>query len=313
MSAPPSRRVDPPAERVSFHEHIARNRRVTVLVMGFMLLLLFGMVFAVGLLLDVPPVFTGILAVVISGVYLAYTYSHSVDTVIRATQARPANLAVRKEKLLAYKVEEMALAAGLPVPKVYVQDSKDVNAFAAGLTPDKSVICMTTGALDQLTTEEVEGVIAHEMAHVLNRDVRLATITIGVVGAMAMMAEIGLRLAWMGGGRRGGGRGGGGHPALLILALLGLILAPILGRLTYLFLSRNREYLADATGAKLTRNPEGLASALEKILNDVPDDPKGSRTVAGIYFANPWLRKHRNNAWSTHPPLEERIRRLRGM
>ena len=297
-----------PAERISFDEHIRRNQRVSVLVVGFMFLLLFGVIFAIGYVLDAPPVVAGVLALVVTVVYIAVAWARSTDTVLLAAGARPAFPHVREEKLLIHKVEEMAIAAGLPRPRVYVQESRDINAFAAGLTPEKAVVCMTTGALEQLTQEEVEGVVAHEMAHVLNRDVRLATITVGVVGAIAMVAEIGVRLLWF-----GGGRDRKGHPALLVLAIVGIILAPILSRLTYLFLSRRREYLADATGARLTRNPHGLASALEKILGDVPDDPKGSRTVAGLYFANPWTRKHFNSVFSTHPPLEERIRRLRNM
>ena len=296
-------------ERIGFEEHIRRNQRQTVLVAGFMLLLLFGVVYAVGYLLGYPPTFTLILSLVVALVYVAITWARATDTVLLASQARPANPAVREEKLLVYKVEEMAIAAGQPVPRVYVQDSRDINAFAAGLTPKTALICVTRGALEQLNQEELEGVLAHEMSHIANYDVRLATVTIGVMGAIAMIAEIGMRALWFG----GRGRKGGGHPLLLVVALVGVLLAPILSRMTYLFLSRRREYLADATGAKLTRNPEGLAAALEKIKGDLPDDPKGSRTVAALYIANPWKRVDLRSVWSTHPPLDERIRRLRQM
>lgn len=290
-----------------FAEHQARNRRATVFVLAFMFLLLFGVIFAAGYLLGAPPYLTGGVAVVGSLLYLMFTYSTSTDRVIRAARARPANPAVREEKLLVYKIEEMAIASGLPVPKVYVQPSKDINAFAAGIRPEESIVCVTEGALAQLNGEELEGVLAHEMSHVRNRDVKLATITVGVVGAIAMVAEIGVRMLWF----RRGGRDKV-HPALLVLALLFLVLAPLFSRLTYLALSRTREYLADASGAELTRNPEGLANALRKIKGDVPDDPVGSRTVAGLYFANPYTRLHANNVFSTHPPIDERIRRLRG-
>ena len=301
-----------PTERISFEQHIARNKRQTLVVAAFMLLLLFGVVFAIGYILDAPPYFALVLALLVSIVYIAITWARATNTVLLASQARPVNPNVREEKLLAYRVEEMAISAGLPTPRVYIQDSRDINAFAAGLTPQTALICVTRGALEQLNQEELEGVIAHEMSHIANYDVRLATVTIGVVGAIAIIAEIGVRLLWFGGGRRGGDRKGG-HPALIIVAIVGLILAPVLSRLTYLFLSRRREYLADATGSKLTRNPQGLADALEKIKGDLPDDPQGSRTVAGLYIANPWKRVELRSVWSTHPPLDERIRRLREM
>lgn len=300
-----------PLERVSFDEHIRRNQRISVLVMAFMFTLLWGVIFLVGFIMDAPPVFTAIGGVIGAGIYLLVTYARSTATVLLAAGARPVNMENRAEKLLAYRVEEMALASGLPKPKVFVQDSRDINAFAAGLTPEKAIVCVTTGALELLDQEELEGVIAHEMSHILNRDVRLATITVGVVGAIAMIAEIAVRLLFYGGGR--GGKREGGHPILIVLAILGLILAPLMARLTYLFLSRRREYLADATGARLTRNPNGLALALEKIKGDLPDDPKGSKTVAALYIANPWKRALRDSPLSTHPPLDERIERLRNM
>lgn len=290
-----------------FAAHQARNRRATFLVLAFMFLLLFGAIFAAGYVLGAPPYLTGAIAVVGALMYLAFTYSTSTDRVIRAARARPADPRVREERLLLYKVEEMAIASGMPVPKVYVQPSKDINAFAAGIKPEQALVCVTEGALAQLDGEELEGVLAHEMSHVKNRDVKIATLTVGVVGAVAMVAEIGVRMLWFRGGNRDRV-----HPVLLVFALLFLVLAPIFSRLTYLALSRTREYLADASGAEITRNPEGLARALQKIKGDVPDDPVGSRTVAGLYFANPYTRLSANNAFSTHPPLDERIRRLRG-
>jgi heat shock protein HtpX len=240
------------------------------------------------------------------------TYSFSVQTVISAAGARPANPQVREEKMLIYKVEEMALASGMPMPKVYFQDSKDINAFATGKKPEQSVICATTGALQLLNKEELEGVIGHEMSHIKNRDILVMTVTVAVVGTIALLAEIALRsLLWSGGGR--GSKKGGGGGIVILIAIIFVILAPIFSRLTYLAISRRREYLADADGAYLTRNPEGLAAALEKIKNDLPDDPKGSKTVAPLYIANPFKRAHRNSIWSTHPPLDERIKRLRSM
>ena len=149
------------------------------------------------------------------------------------------------------------------------------------------------------------------MSHIKNRDILVATVTVAVVGAIALIAEIVLRsLFWTGGGR---GRKGEGNAIIFIIAIVFIILAPIFSRLTYLAISRRREYLADANGAYLTRNPEGLARALEKIKLDLPDDPKGSKTVAPLYIANPFKRSIRNSLWATHPPIDERINRLRTM
>jgi heat shock protein HtpX len=252
------------------------------------------------------------LALPVALFYIFITYSFSVQSVISAAGARPVNLQNREEKLLSYKVEEMALAAGLPTPKVYVQDSRDINAFATGHKPADAVICATTGALQQLNPEELEGVIGHEMSHIRNRDILVMTVTVGVVGAIALIAEIALRMMFFSGGQSND-RKGGGNIIVLVIAIIFIILAPIFSRLTYLAISRKREYLADADGAYLTRNPEGLAKALEKIKGDVPDDPKGSKTVAPLYISNPFKRALRDSLWSTHPPLDERIRRLRSM
>lgn len=294
-------------------DQIRRNKIDTVLICLFMLILLFTVIFLIGYILGAPPLITFPLALAIAIFYILITYSFSVQSVIAASKARPANPNNRDEKLLIFKVEEMALAAGLPTPKVYVQDSRDINAFATGRHPDEAIICATTGALTQLNTEELEGVIGHEMSHILDRDILVMTVTVGVVGAIALIAEIAIRMVfWGGAGRSRDDRGGGGI-IILAIAVIFIILAPIFSRLTYLAISRRREYLADAQGARLTRNPEGLAMALEKIKADIPDDPKGSQTVAPLYISNPFKRALRDSIWSTHPPLDERIRRLRAM
>jgi heat shock protein HtpX len=279
----------------------------------FMVVLLFSVIFAIGFILGAPPILAMMIGLPIALFYIFITYSFSVQSVITAAAARPANPQNREEKLLVYKVEEMSLAAGLPMPKVYVQDSRDINAFATGHKPDDAIICATTGALQQLNGEELEGVIGHEMSHIMNRDILVMTVTVGVVGAIALLAEIALRMLFWGGGGRSSDRRGGGGIIIVVVAIIFIILAPIFSRLTYLAISRRREYLADADGAYLTRNPEGLARALEKIKADLPDDPKGSKTVAPLYISNPFKRALRDSIWSTHPPLDERIRRLRSM
>jgi len=297
-------------------EHIRKNKRDTAVICIFMLLLLFAVIFAIGYILGAPPIFATAIGLPIAVTYILITYSFSVQSVISAAGARPANPQNRDEKILIYKVEEMAIASGLPTPTVYVQDSKDINAFATGKKPEEAIICATTGAIQQLNKEELEGVIGHEMSHIKNRDILVMTVTVGVVGAIALIAEIVFRMLFWGsisGGGRGGKKSGGGNAIVLILAIVFIILAPIFSRLTYFAISRRREYLADADGAYLTRNPEGLARALEKIKEDIPDDPKGSKTVAPLYIANPFKRALRNSIWSTHPPLDERIKRLRSM
>lgn len=294
-------------------DHIRKNKRDTVLICMFMGVLLLGVILAIGIVLGTDPLFTALVGLPVVLVYILITYSFSVQSVISAARARPANPNNREEKLLMNKVEEMALAAGLPTPKVYVQDSHDINAFATGHKPEDSIICATSGAIQKLNSEELEGVIGHEMSHIMNRDTLIMTVTVGVVGAIALISEIILySLFWGGAGGNRRDRNGGGI-ILIIIGVIFIVLAPLFSRLTYLAISRRREYLADADGAYLTRNPEGLAEALEKIKADIPDDPKGSKTVAPLYIANPFKRGLRDSIWSTHPPIDERIRRLRSM
>jgi len=299
-------------KQILVEDQIRKNKRLTVFICTFMALLFCGVVFAFGYIFFNNFFIALIFGIPIALVYVLITYSFSVQTVLSAAKARPVNLRVREEKLLHYKVEEISIAAGIPTPKVYVQDSDNINAFATGKKPEKSIICVTTGALRKLKQDELEGVIGHEMSHIKNHDILIATVTIAVVGTIALISEILFySLFWGGAGR---GRRNEGNAILLVIAILFVILAPIFSRLTYLMISRRREYLADSNGAYLTRNPEGLAKALEKIKSDHPQGkPKGSKTVAPLYIANPFKRSLRDSMWSTHPPIDERIRRLRSM
>ncbi len=301
-------------EPMMMEEHMSKNVRESILLCVVMFIIFALLIFSISLIF-LPLIIALPLGIIFGVLYVSATYSFSVQSVLSAAKARPANPYNRNEKLLIYKVEEMSLSSGLPMPRVYVQDSRDINAFATGKKPEEAVICATTGALEQLNDEELEGVIGHEMSHIKNNDILVATVAVGVVGAIALIAEIAIYMLWFGGGRgnRRGGGGGEGNIILIIIAIIFIILAPIFSRLTYLAISRKREYLADANGAYLTRNPEGLARALEKIKGDLPDDPKGSKTVAPLYIANPFKRALRDSVWSTHPPIDERIRRLRAM
>jgi len=296
-------------------EHIRSNKRKTIVVCGLMALLFIAVVFAFGYIFIGNIYISLAFALPIAFAYIAITYSTSVQQILSAAKAKPANPHIREQKLLIARVEEMSIASGLPMPKVYVQESPYINAFATGKNPENSVVCVTTGALQKLNQEELTGVIAHEMSHIKNYDIRLMTITIGVVGAIALMSNILFySMFWGGAGRSRGGKGNEGQIILLVVAVLLIILAPLFSRLTYLAISRRREYLADSTGAYMSRNPEGLAKALEKIKNDsVKEKPLGSKTVAPLYISNPFKRQASGSAWSTHPPLDERIKRLRNM
>ena len=301
-------------KKLLIEDQIRRNKQLTVVICTFMAMLFVGVVFAFGYIFFNNAYIALAFGLPIAIVYILITYSFSVQTVLSAAKARPANPRIREEKILIYKVEEMAIAAGLPKPKVYVQESENINAFATGKKPENSVICVTTGALRKLKTDELEGVIGHEMSHIKNHDILIATVTIAVVGTIALLSEILFySILWGGAGR---GRKNEGNAILIAVAVLLVILAPIFSRLTYLMISRRREYLADSNGAHLTRNPEGLAKALEKIKLDHPSGKiKGSKTVAPLYIANPFKKANteRGSIWATHPPIDERIKRLRSM
>ncbi len=301
-------------KKLLVEDHIRRNKRLTIVICTLMALLFLGIVFAIGYILFAGNLFIALaFGIPIAIGYVAVTYSISVPTVLAAAKARPANLNNREEKLLINRVEEISIAAGLPMPKVYVQDSEYINAFATGKKPQDAVVCVTTGALRKLNQEELEGVIAHEMSHIKNNDILIATVTIAVVGAVALISEIVFWSLFWGGAGRSRGRNDG-NIIILVIAILFVILAPLFSRLTYLAISRKREFLADSSGAYLSRNPEGLAKALEKIKADHPKEkPKGSKTVAPLYISNPFKGQSVSSLWSTHPPVDERIKRLRSM
>ncbi len=214
-------------------------------------------------------------------------------------------------------VEEMTLAAGLPkMPDVYVIDDAAPNAFAAGRRPETAAVAVTSGLLKTLNRDELQGVIAHEMAHVKNRDIQLMLFAGVLAGAIVMLAEVGMRGMWFGGGRSRSRRDdGGGGGLIALLAIVLMILAPILAQLIYFAISRKREYLADASAAAFTRYPEGLASALEKIASSPRKLASANSATAPMYIINPLKRagKMAANATRTHPPIDERVKVLRAM
>ena len=213
-------------------------------------------------------------------------------------------------------VEELSIAAGLPMPAVYVIDDTAPNAFATGRDPKHASVAVTTGLLQKLNRNELQGVMAHELSHVGNRDILYATMVGILVGSIAMMSDFFLRsFFWGGGRRRRGGSGGAAGAILVLVAIVLAVLAPICAKLLQLAVSRQREYLADASAAKLTRYPEGLASALEKISGDKEVLEVANRATQHLYIVNPIkpFEKRAANLFSTHPPIQDRIARLRAM
>jgi heat shock protein HtpX len=213
--------------------------------------------------------------------------------------------------------ENLAIAAGLPKPKLYVIDDPAMNAFATGRDPAHAVVCATTGLLDRLDRREIEGVIAHELSHVKNFDTRLMAVVAVLVGTIAFMADMFMRTLWWGGGRRNRDDNGNLGGILMIVGIILAILSPIAATLIQLAVSRKREYLADASGAFLTRYPAGLASALEKLSRDKDVLPSASNATSHLFIVNPFKGKN-FGAWfsglfDTHPPIEERIKILRTM
>lgn len=212
-------------------------------------------------------------------------------------------------------VENLCITAGLPLPRLYILPGAQINAFATGRDAKHAAVAVTQGALERLDDNELTGVLAHELSHVGNRDILLATVVVVLAGVIAIMSDIFLRSSMWGGRSRDNNREGGG--LFFALALVAAILAPIAATLVRLAVSRKREYLADAGGALLTRYPEGLAAALEKIAQDQMPLPRASNATAHLYLANPFRGKSAQSWFSrmfmTHPPLQDRIRILRGM
>lgn len=250
------------------------------------------------------------IAVVFALLMNVASYWYSDKIVLRMTGAR--RVEEREAPELYNIVENLSITAGLPMPKVYIVEDAAPNAFATGRNPEHAVVAATTGLLQVLDRSELEGVMAHELAHVGNRDMLVMTVAVVLAGFVAILADFFMHAMMFGGDRDR-------HPAFLILGIVGIILAPIAAQLIQMAVSRRREYLADATGALLTRYPEGLASALEKIASHSRPMKKASHATAHLFIADPFAGGQRNFAakigglFQTHPPVADRIAKLRGM
>jgi len=307
--------------RINLLDYQAANMRGSWYLALFTLALLVAIAYLLAQVTDPGATifFVGVAALIGVGQGVAgFWFSDKIA--LAASGARPAT--VEEHRYLVNVSEAVAIGAGVPMPKVYVIDSPAPNAFATGRDPEHSSIAVTTGLLELLDRQELEGVIAHEMAHIRNYDIRFMSMLVATLGAIVVLRDLVLRWSYFGGfggsGRRSSrrdssGGGGKGQGLALILLVVLLVLAPLLGALARMAVSRRREYLADAAGAFITRNPEGLASALEKLGNYSGERLQVSEGVRSLYFVNPERRMNATGLWATHPPIEERISRLRRM
>jgi heat shock protein HtpX len=299
----------------TFFEEQKRNRRDSILLAIVVSLFLFALVYAFAYILSPESIsFVLPISLILIPIYTWGSYKYADQIVLSSTNARPAE---GNEFIYLNNVAEgLSIAAGIPPPKVYVVDDPEINAFATGKDPEHASIAVTTGALQQLNRQELEGIVSHELSHVRNRDVEFMTYIAVLVGLVSILSHIILRWAWWGGasgGRRRSRDKGGGAGIEVVVLVLGLvlaILAPIAVYLIQFAISRRREFMADAGGAELTRYPEGLASALEKIKNVNLGKMKVDEALSPLFISDP---NHTalDNLFATHPPLEERIKRLR--
>jgi heat shock protein HtpX len=294
------------------YQQILQNKRKTILLIMLFSVIVLVIGWAVGYLFNGTPTSGIIITLIILAFYVPITYMTANSQVLRMAGAKQITSADYPE--LYDVVEELSIAARIPVPDVYVVNDPAPNAFATGIKPEKGSVAFTTGLLEKLNREELSGVAAHEISHIRNYDIRLMTICIALVGVIVLIAHFGSRMLFFGGGRRGGDRKS--NPVLMIIALVFIILAPVAAQFVQLAVSRNREYLADASAVDLTRNPTGLINALTKISQDPKDVENAQRATASMYIAVPLGRKRRkqkSSLWATHPSMESRINRLKNM
>ncbi|MHC9532193.1 zinc metalloprotease HtpX [Dellaglioa sp. BT-FLS60] len=296
------------------YDQIAQNKRKTIYVLIGFVLLMIAIGSAVGYAFFNSALSGLIMAVVIAGVYMGLMISQSTSVVMSMNHATEIK-SVDDAPELWHVVEDMALVGEVPMPKVFIIEDASPNAFATGNNPEHAAVAATTGLLNRLNREELEGVMAHEISHVRNYDIRLSTIALALSAAISLLVNIGMNSFWWGGGRRrsSNDREGGGslEIILMVLSLLLVILGPIAATIAQLALSRNREYLADASAVELTRNPLGLIHALEKISDSEPMK-RADPSSAALYISNP-LKKKTSGLFQTHPPMADRIARLEAM
>lgn len=297
---------------MNLYTHQSSNIRKTWLIFTVFLVIVvgFGWVFTQVYGNSIILIF----AVVFSIGMSVTSYWYSDKLVLKMAHAKPVTRENARE--LYNVVENLAITAGLPTPKIYLIHEKAPNAFATGRNPEHAVVAVTTGLLERLDRSELEGVIAHELSHIGNRDMLVSTVVVVLVGFLALASDFFLRsLFWN--AMFGGRRRSGGHPAFMLIGIAVAILAPIAGMLMHMAISRKREFLADASGALLTRYPDGLARALEKISSDPTPMKVANNTTAHLWLDDPFKGKSKKSWWHklflSHPPMEERVKALRGL
>jgi heat shock protein HtpX len=293
-------------ERISFYDQIARNKRNSVLLTLFVGIMIIALGYAISFAFPTEYVFFILSISIIIGVFWPIiSYYNSGNIAVWSVGAIPANRTQFKQYYDI--VEGLTLASGLPMPKLYIMRGQQINAFASGKDPQNAVVCLTEGALMKLNKQELEGVLAHEMSHVANYDIRFMTLVSVLVGIISIMAQMFLRSLWYSDRNNNEGKNGG---IFILIGIVLAILAPIVTTLVQLAVSRKREYGADATAVKFTRTPTGLIGALSKIKND-KSEIKVSGSMAPLFFTKPSLSLV--ELFSTHPPLEKRIEILKKM
>lgn len=282
---------------------IAANKRNTVLIMAVFV----GLVGAVGWAVSYVNGNHSVAYWVI-GVALVYALIQYFAAAKLAVAMNGAEEIEKKDNPRLYRIiENLTISTGMPMPKVYMIDDPAPNAFATGRDPKHAIVAATTGILEIMDDRELEAVMAHEISHVRNYDIRVSMIAFGLVSAIGILSDIALRMMFFGGDRRDNNS----NPVVMIVGIILIILAPIIAALIQLAISRQREYLADASGAMTTRDPEGLASALEKLLTYGRPMQRQNTASAHLFISNPLKQGFLSNLFSTHPPLEARIKRLK--
>lgn len=282
---------------------VAANKRNTVIIMAVFIGIVGAVGWAISSVYGDPSIVPWVIGV--AAVYALIQYFLASKLAVAMTGAK--QIEKKDNPRLWRMVENLSITAGMPMPKVYVIDDSAPNAFATGRDPKHAVVAATTGIMDIMNDRELEAVMAHEMSHVKNYDIRVSMIAFGLVSAIGILSDIALRMMFFGGDNRNSNS----NPALLIIGIVVIILAPIMAMLIQFAISRQREYLADASGALTTRDPEGLASALEKLKTATRPMRRQSQSTAHLFFANPLKAGGISNLFSTHPPLDQRIARLR--